>query len=117
MRATKVRFAMGELLFRTLALALPQVEEKSHFGKADFRVRSKIFAGFTAEGAAYVKLTPDQQDIICAAETSTAPIKGGWGRQGWTTIDHLAADTALLQSLLLTAWCNVAPKSIQKGAG
>ena len=103
-------------LFRTLALALPQVEEKSHFGKADFRVRNKIFAGFTGVGFAYVKLTPDQQDMICAAEPLVTPIKDGWGRQGWTRIDHTGADDALLQSLLLTAWRNVAPKSLQKKA-
>jgi hypothetical protein len=104
-------------LFRALALALPQVEEKSHFGKADFRVKNKIFAGFTGDGAAYVKLTPDQQEMICAAESVVSPIEGGWGRQGWTQIDHAQADEALLQSLLLTAWRNVAPKSLQKGAG
>lgn len=103
--------------FRALALVLPQVEEKSHFGKADFRVRNKIFAGFTADGVAYVKLTPEQQEMICAAEPIVSPIKGGWGRQGWTAIDHENADRILLESLLLTAWRNVAAKSLQKGAG
>ena len=107
----------ADQLFRELAMALPEVGEKSHFGKADFRVRNKIFAGFTADGLAYVKLTPEQQEMICAAEPIVTPIKGGWGRQGWTQIDHTGADGALLQSLLLTAWRNVAPKSLQKGAG
>ena len=103
--------------FRVQALSLPQAEEKSHFGKADFRVRNKIFAGFTADGAAYVKLTPDQQELICAAGPAVSQIKGGWGRQGWTQIDLMRVDQALLQSLLLTAWRNVAPKSLKKGAG
>ena len=103
--------------FRTLAQALPQVEEKSHFGKADFRVRTRIFAGFTSDGRAYVKLTADQQEVICTAKPDVTPIKGGWGRQGWTQIDPATADDSLLQSLLLTAWRNVAPKSLQKGAG
>jgi hypothetical protein len=107
----------SDAVFRRLARALPEVEEKSHFGKADFRVRNKIFAGFTDAGYAYVKLTPDQQDMICAAEPVVSPIKGGWGRQGWTQIDQARADEALLQSLLLTAWRNVAPKALQKGAG
>lgn len=71
-----------------------------------------------ANGAAYVKLTPDQQEMICAAEAGVvAPIKGGWGRQGWTQIDQARAGDDLLQSLLLTAWRNVVPKSLQKGAG
>lgn len=54
--------------FRKLALALPDAEEKSHFGKADFRVKNKIFAGFNDKGMAYVKLLPEQQEILCAAE-------------------------------------------------
>ena len=109
--------AMADNRFRDLALALPEAAEKSHFGKADFRVRTRIFAGFTAKGAAYVKLTPEQQQMICAAEPLASPVKGGWGRQGWTTVDHAQAETALLQSLLLTAWRNVAPKSLQKRVG
>lgn len=103
--------------FRAQALGLPVVEEKSHFGKVDFRVRNKIFAGFTADGGGYVKLTPNQQEMICAAEPAVTPIKGGWGRQGWTQVDHARADEALVQSLLSIAWRNVAPKSLQKGVG
>ena len=105
---------MTDDVFRTMALALPEATEKSHFGKADFRVRNKIFAGFTGEGLGYVKLTPDQQDMICASEPLVLPIKGGWGRQGWTTVDHIKAEVALLQSLLKIAWRNVAPKSLTK---
>jgi hypothetical protein len=106
---------MTDHLFRALAVSLPQVAEKSHFGNADFRVSNKIFAGFTKDGFAHVKLKPEQQEILCAAEPKLlSPIKGGWGNQGWTKIDHLHADEALLKSLLLTAWKNVAPKSMQK---
>ena len=106
---------MGNDLFRALALALPEVEEKSHFGKADFRVRNKIFAGFAADGLGYVKLTAEQQEMLCAAEpTVLTPIKGGWGRQGWTIVDQSAADEALLRSVLGIAWRNVAPKGLVK---
>jgi hypothetical protein len=106
---------MSDARYRALALALPDVEEKSHFGKADFRVRNKIFAGFTGDGSAHVKLTPEQQEMMCAAEPALiAPIKGGWGQQGWTRIDHINADEALLRSVLLTAWKNVAPKTLSK---
>jgi len=106
---------MSDAVFRALALALPEAEEKSHFGKADFRVRGKIFAGFTADGSGYVKFSPEQQQMLCAAEPALiAPIKGGWGRQGWTQVDHRSADPDLLQSLLVTAWRNVAPKKLIK---
>ena len=106
---------MSTARFRSLALALPEAVEKSHFGKADFRVRDRIFAGFTDQGTAYVKLTPEQQDMLVSAEGECiAPIKGGWGRKGWTTVDQTKSDEALLKSVLLMAWKNVAPKSLQK---
>jgi hypothetical protein len=101
--------------FRKLALSLPEAEEKSHFGKADFRVKNKIFSGFNERGLAYVKLRPEQQDMVCTAEAPTVrPIPGGWGKQGWTEIDHSKAETSLLKSLLNMAWSNVAPKTLLK---
>ena len=106
---------MSTELFRQLALALPEAEEKSHFGKADFRVRNKIFAGFTADGFAHVKLKPEQQDILTSAEPRLiSALPGGWGNQGWTKIDQHKADKALLKSVFQMAWKNVAPKSLQK---
>jgi hypothetical protein len=101
--------------YRKLALTLPEAEESSHFGKADFRVRGKIFAGFNDKGRAYVKLTVEQQHMLVAAEPRViAPIPGGWGKKGWTLINQDLADDTLLKSVLLMAWKNVAPKSLQK---
>jgi predicted DNA-binding protein (MmcQ/YjbR family) len=100
--------------YRKLALSLPEAEEKSHFGKPDFRVRNKIFAGFTERGRAYVKLTPDQQDMFVVAEPKlVSPIPGGWGKKGWTLVDHEKADEPLLRSALAMAYKNVAPKKLQ----
>ena len=101
--------------YRELALSLPGAEESSHFEKPDFRVRNKIFAGFNDKGMAYVKLTPEQQDVLVSAEPELiTPIPGGWGKKGWTLVDQNKADEALLKSVLTTAWKNVAPKSLQK---
>ncbi len=106
---------MSDQRYRKLALALPETEEKSHFGKADFRVRNKIFAGFNDKKMAYVKLKPEQREMLCAAEPGlVSPINGGWGDQGWTQVDHHKADEALLKSVLLMAWTNVAPKTLAK---
>jgi hypothetical protein len=99
--------------FRRLALALAGVEEKSHFGKPDFRVKNKIFAGFNDKGIAYVKLLAEQQEILCAAEPDIVKAQTGhWGKMGWTFIDQSKADEALLKSALQMAWRNVAPKSL-----
>ncbi len=104
-----------EARFRALALALPETEEKSHFGKADFRVRNKIFAGFHDTGRAYVKLSPEQQEMLSTTEPEwVKPHNGHWGRQGWTWIDHRKGDAAFLKSILRMAWTTVAPKSLVK---
>ena len=100
--------------FRRLALALPEAEEKSHFGKADFRVRNKIFATLKNATTGVVKLTPEQQEMLSAAEPQIfQPVAGGWGRQGWTEVILEQADAATLRSALQTAWRNVAPKSLK----
>ena len=43
---------------------MPETEEKSHFGKPDFRVKNKIFAGINGQGFAYVKLLTEQQTML-----------------------------------------------------
>lgn len=99
--------------FRALALALPEAEEKAHFGKADFRVRNKIFASLRDGSTGVAKLTPEQQAMLMAAEPRhLTPASGAWGRQGWTRIALDGADDALLQSVLKMAWTNIAPKSL-----
>lgn len=100
---------------RRLALALPEAEEKSHFGKPDFRVRGHIFATLPPGDHAVVKLTRDQQEMMAGSEPAVfQPVNGGWGRQGWTKVMLAAADELTLRSALLTAWRNVAPASLRK---
>jgi len=100
---------------RRIALSLPEAEEKSHFDKPDFRVRNKIFASLPPGGKTVVKLTPEQQATMCGAEPAIfQPIKGGWGRQGWTEVALAQADEVTLRSALTTAWRNVAPTGLRK---
>jgi hypothetical protein len=110
-----IYLAMNTETVRRLALALPEAEEKSHFGKPDFRVRGRIFATLPESGFAVVKLTPDQQDMLTAAEPGIfEPVNGGWGRQGWTRVLLATVDEPTLRSALLTAWRNAAPVKLSK---
>ncbi|MGB8816944.1 MAG: MmcQ/YjbR family DNA-binding protein [Rhizobiaceae bacterium] len=96
-----------------LASSLPEVEAKSHFDTPDFRVRNKIFASLKNDQIAVVKLTPEQQDVMCAAEPKVfVALANSWGRQGWTQILLEKADEAVLLAGLQTAWRNVAPKRL-----
>jgi len=108
------KLAMTRDDFRRIALALPEATQGAHLGTVDFRVRNKIFATFGPRDPrlAVVKLTLDQQGIVCAAEPAIfAPIPGAWGRKGWTHVTVEAADEATLASALTMAWRNVAPKT------
>ena len=95
--------------FRTLALALPGVEEKAHMGHPDFRVGGKIFATLGAPTAEWgmVSLTPEQQRAFCdSAPRVFVPVKGGWGLKGATNVHLKSATATALKPALLTAWRN-----------
>ncbi|HLA02158.1 MAG TPA: MmcQ/YjbR family DNA-binding protein [Aestuariivirga sp.] len=105
---------MTKEALRRLALDLPGAEEKSHFDKADFRVKNKIFASLKDDTTGVIKLLPEQQAMMVDAEPRIfQPIPGGWGRKGWTKIILANADEITLKSALQTAWRNVAPKTLK----
>lgn len=100
---------------RRIALELPGTSEKSHFGKPDFRVRDRVFATLPEDGNAVIKLTRDQQELMCGAEAAMfQPVAGGWGKQGWTRVMLDATDEQTLRSALVTAWRNTAPITLRK---
>ncbi len=101
--------------FRHAALSLPAAVEQSHMGHPDFRVEGKIFAGLDGDGArATVKLKPDQQEMLIAAEpTMFCPCNGAWGVKGWTHVVLATADAVTVKSVLGMAWRNTAPARLQ----
>lgn len=102
----------------TLILSLPEAVQSSHFGNADFRVSSKIFAGLPQPDRLVLKLTRQQQEMIVEAESGVfSPVVGKWGEKGWTDARVAALDEASARSVLWMAWGNVAPKALQKAAG
>jgi hypothetical protein len=100
--------------FRKLALSLPEAIEAAHMGHPDFRVAGKIFATLGhAKGCGMVKLTPDQQAEFVGAEPEIfQPVKGGWGRQGATTVTLALATEDSVRRALVAAWRNIAPKRL-----
>jgi hypothetical protein len=102
--------------FRRIALNLPEATESAHMGHPDFRIRNKVFATiWPDEGWGMIKLTPDQQSVLSRAEpTIFAPVRGGWGQKGATTVRLASADPKTVLDALQIAWRNVAPKSLAK---
>jgi hypothetical protein len=101
--------------FRRVALGLPEAEERAHGGHPDFRVGGKIFAtmGSPDKDWGMARLTPDQQEILLAAEpTMFKPASGVRGQRGCTLMRLEAVDKATARSALTMAWRNTAPKKL-----
>ncbi len=96
---------------RQLALSLPEVEEKSHFEKPDFRIKNKVFAVLHQDtNCMVVKLSVIDQSVFCAFDATVIyPVPGGWGRQGWTMINLKKIKKPMLLDALTMAWKTVAP--------
>ena len=104
---------MTPAAFRKLALALDGASESTHGGHPDFRAGGKVFAtmGYPDKDWAMVKLTPDQQEMLCAAEPAMfRPVKGGWGLRGATNLSVAEADAQTARSALAMALKNVTEK-------
>jgi hypothetical protein len=101
--------------FRRLALSMPEASEVGHMGHPDFRVGGKIFAtlGYPDEAWGMLKLTPEQQEAVMAAEPDVfVPVKGAWGRRGATTVCLREARARSLRVAMGAAWGNVAPAKL-----
>lgn len=98
---------------RTIALALPEAQEKAHMGHPDFRVRDRIFAGFPKEGQMSVALdAAEQAAALERAPDAIAPAAGAWGRQGWTIVELAQIAPGDLSELVEEAWCGRAPREL-----
>jgi hypothetical protein len=99
---------------RKAALALPEVEEKSHFDQPDFRVKNKIFAVLHPDkNVVMVKLNAIDQSVFCSFDKEVIyPVPGGWGRSGATFINVKKVKKEMFIDALTTAWKTVAPKKL-----
>jgi hypothetical protein len=98
---------MTAAAFRRLALSFPDAVESAHMGHPDFRVGGRIFAtlGHAGAGFGMVALTPDEQAFFVGSEPATfAPVKGGWGKSGSTSVILRSAKTAAVRAALRAAW-------------
>jgi hypothetical protein len=93
--------------FRRTALSLEGAEEASHMGAPDFRVGGRIFATLASQKQGYgnLMLTPElQAEFVAEQPEIFLPIAGGWGKSGATHIRLAAANEAVLEGALRTAW-------------
>lgn len=82
---------------------------------ADFRVGGKVFAtlGYPDKQWGMVKLTPEEQRALVRAHPRVfSPAPGAWCRRGYTLVCLKAADQAIVEEALRSAWRARAPKTI-----
>ncbi|SEP17298.1 hypothetical protein SAMN02990966_04268 [Rhodospirillales bacterium URHD0017] len=113
---------MTPAAFARIALSLDGAVEGAHGGHADFRAGGRVFAtlGYPDKDWGMVKLAPEQQQMLVAAEPAIfTPIKGTWGRRGATSVRLAEVDARTLRSALTMAWQNVTalrPKKARRAA-
>ncbi len=100
--------------FRLLALSMPDAVEHSHMQHPDYRVGGRIFATFGSpnEGFAMLKLTPEEQTVVIAAEPGVfSPAAGAWGRNGSTLVRLHAARETTVRSAMQLAYAAMQAKA------
>lgn len=85
--------------------------ESPHFEKKSFRVNKKIFLTLDDKNnRAVVKLSPVEQSVFCAFDSKAVyPSTGAWGKQGWTVVELSFVKKDLVQDIIKSSYCNVAP--------
>ncbi|WKX69419.1 MmcQ/YjbR family DNA-binding protein [Streptomyces sp. XD-27] len=100
---------------RTIALALPETEEKLAWGIPTFRVKGKIFASLADDDASVgVKCPVEERAELIASEPEKFFIRPGhddafaWVRVRLAALD----DTAELRDILHDSWRQAAPRKL-----
>jgi hypothetical protein len=108
---------LSEHDLRRLALSLPEAVEAPHFDLTSFRVNGKIFCTLGPDRPAMLKLSPEDQANLVAADPRITPVPGYWGRKGSTFVRFEDMAQEELAGLLRTAWAGVAPKRLTMASG
>lgn len=106
--------------FRRLVLALPETQEGSHMGHADFRAGGKVIASLGAPSDEWgmVKLPREQQAaFVKLSGGAFVPANGAWGRAGCTMIHLPAAKKAIVREALVLAHEAVIQNVVTKKTG
>ncbi len=104
---------MGTESFRRIALSLPDVVEKSHFGHPDFRVNDRVFASLHYPSVEWgvVNISPEEQDSLVQSDPDVfRPVKGAWGKKGSTNVLLDKVDDSALEMALELAWKHIKSK-------
>jgi hypothetical protein len=100
---------------RSIAMALPEVEEKLTWGTdVTFRIRDKMFVvGADGSDGISLKASLEAQTDLIDLDPETFSVAAYVGRYGWVSIKLERIDRELLEKLLRDAWRATAPKKLR----
>lgn len=101
--------------YRQLALTFALVTEKTHFHKAAFLVKGKIFLTIDpVTSEASLKLSSVDQSIYCQLDPGNIrPANGMWGKQGWTMYKLSKVKSRLISESIKKSYALVATKYVK----
>jgi hypothetical protein len=100
---------------RTIALGLPEAEERETWGDPTFRVRDKIFVILRADGKrASLKATRDEQRAVVSENPNVFYLPEYVARHGWIGVRLPNVDPEEMRELITEAWRLTAPKRLVK---
>jgi hypothetical protein len=100
--------------FISIAKSFDETLEQPHFDKLSYRINRKIFATLDlSNNSAVIKLTPAKQAEYCEIDdTAIYPVKGAWGKMGYTIFELNRLRKQVVISAITSAYCNTAPKKL-----
>lgn len=98
--------------FHRIAESLEGTTTARHFDRTAFKV-ARIYATLPVdEKSANLLFSPLDQDRYCTDEPEGfAPVPGGWGRMGYTTVTFAKVKVAVLRRAMEAAWARAQPKT------
>jgi hypothetical protein len=92
-----------------LCLTMPLVEEGSHRGQRDFRVKNKMFAA-VLPGMYFMNLRVGQEEqFMLSSQTKMFTIPEVGGKGGWVSVRLAAIGEEDFLALVWKAWRHTAP--------
>jgi hypothetical protein len=99
--------------FRLLCLSLPEAEERETWGEPTFRVRDRIFAMGSLDGAhVSLKASLDDQSGLVEMDPKTFAPSAYTGRYGWVRVRLAGVGSVLATQLVANAWKRTAPRRL-----
>lgn len=100
---------------RRIALALDGAVEFPHFDRAAFKTR-RIFVTLAPDGkTANLMYSPEDQALKCTVQPEAfAPMAGGWGRMGVTTVRLAKVSVAELEAAVRLAWEKASGRPVRR---